>query len=376
MSNSHPQHHADELLSQLLDESPSAATRDALQHTLRHDPAARRRLVDHLLLDVMLHEQLAPESVSGMVDLLGGAPLARRSVDGHSELPPTSSGLTATFSPEASETDLLRSNRWQRSSLMKRLLAAAAILVMTLTGVLLIIPQDVSAATMLADARRVHALPLDRCYVVELRSTDLGDSSTASPRRSGPIELAVGRVDRLWTRGDQFFLESSNAKHRWVWGRDADGAVWLCVDARLGLKLEDDELPQWLDGLSDALSMQLDTLLDNVLRDFTLTWEPAAGGTTRTVRAVRKPDARPRWITEVRLTVDLETRVLQRITVIRPTRIRGPVEVTYTLAATEAQPDSRYSLEGHLDASSTILTRTQSPERRAEILTRLFGDKP
>lgn len=61
------------------------------------------------------------------------------------------------------------------------------------------------------------------------------------------------------------------------------------------------------------------------------------------------------------------------MTVVRTDRRRQASTVTYTLAGMQAQPDKNYRLEGHLEPSFTVFTRENKPERRGEILVRLFG---
>src|SRR5256885_15423868 len=51
-----------------------------LEQLLAADPAARKRYVEHLLLDSMLGEELGAESVAGAIDMLGDAPASTASV--------------------------------------------------------------------------------------------------------------------------------------------------------------------------------------------------------------------------------------------------------------------------------------------------------
>ena len=93
--------------------------------------------------------------------------------------------------------------------------AAAAALALSAVGVIYVWPSSASAATLVLATKRVHELPVDRCYLVEVQPS-APDESTLAPK--------YGRVDRLWTRGDRFFIESSNRQDRWTWGQDNTGA--------------------------------------------------------------------------------------------------------------------------------------------------------
>lgn len=222
----------------------------------------------------------------------------------------------------------------------------------------------VSAAAVVQQALHIHALPIDRCYVVEVQRRGY----------EGANLVPVTRTDRLWTRGDQFFLESTNVEHRWAWGRDEFGAVWTTTGRKTGLKLEPDEIPAWLDTSCDILSMHLETLLADVLRDFHLTWDRrAASEGTIVVDAVGNPHRAHAWLKDARLEIDAETKVLRKVVVRRWDRQRRLVTVTYTLAGMESQPDGSYQLERRLEEPAVIYSRTNQPERRIEILTKLFG---
>ena len=219
--------------------------------------------------------------------------------------------------------------------------------------------------------KRVHELPVDRCYMVEVQPS-APDESTFAPK--------YGRVDRLWTRGDRFFVESSNRQDRWTWGQDNTGAVWLTSGRKRGLRLEADEVPPGFRRLCDTLTMQFETLLDQLLDDFELTWEAADASTlpqTRVVHAVRK-GARPRGrVQEARLEIDAETKVIRKLAVKRWSRGRATTwrleTATYTLVGSEAQPDLCYQPEGHLEAPFVIFSREHEPEKRNAILARLYG---
>ena len=237
--------------------------------------------------------------------------------------------------------------------------AAVALIVFALHST-----EQVSAAAVLQQTLRIHSLPIDRCYIVEVQRRGYEGADLVPP----------SRIDRLWTRGDQFFLESTNTEHRWAWGRDEAGTVWTTYGRRAGLKLEPDEIPAWLDTSCDILSMQLETMLAEVLRDFTLTKdEKASGDGAVVIDAVGDPQRKAKWLKDARLEIDAETKVLRKVVVNRWDRERRLVTVTYTLAGMETQPDGSYQLEGRLETPSVVYTRTNKPEKRVEILTKLYG---
>ena len=291
-------------------------------------------------------------------------------------LSPTLSGASSTETPTEMTTKLttklttrLPPAHWRRRWGVA--VAAAAALALSAAGVIYVWPSSASAATLVLATKRVHELPVDRCYLVEVQPS-APDESTLAPK--------YGRVDRLWTRGDRFFIESSNRQDRWTWGQDNTGAVWLTSGRKRGLRLEADEVPPGFRRLCDTLTMQFETLLDQLLKDFELTWEAADASTlpqTRVVHAVRK-GARPRGrVQEARLEIDAETKVIRKLAVKRWSRGRATAwrleTATYTLVGSEAQPDLCYQPEGHLEAPFVIFSREHEPEKRNAILARLYG---
>ncbi len=278
---------------------------------------------------------------------------------------PVVEGLAKSNGLKTTRMPFGRFERFASSRALRRFATAAASLAaIVLVAFVLRSTERESAAAVVRETQLIHALPVDRCYVVEVQ-----DPGYASADR-----VPVNRIDRLWTRGDQFFLESTNTEHRWAWGRDETGAYWTTYGRRTGYKLEPDEVPAWLDTSCDILSMRLETMLDEVLRDFTLTWNHDAS--LPGLKVVHASDNRGRrlpWLKEVRLEIDSETKVLRKAIVFRRDKQNQIVTVTYTLAGMEAQPDGSYQLESRLEQPSAIYTRANKPEKRLEIMTKLFG---
>ena len=259
--------------------------------------------------------------------------------------------------------------RWRRRWSVA--VAAATVLAISALGVIYVWPSSATAATLVLATKRVHELPVDRCYLVEVQPASVDDSTSAPTPE---------RVDRLWTRGARFFIESSNKQYRWAWGQDDTGAVWLTDGRKRGLRLEAAEVPPGLSKLCDTFNMQFETLLSQLLRDFELTWESPDATTlpqTRVVHAVRKPEQSRDRVQEARLEIDAETKVIRKLVVKRWSRNWSTgwrlVTATYTLAGSEAQPDLCYQPEGHLQAAFVIYSREHDPEKRNAILSRLFG---
>ena len=227
-------------------------------------------------------------------------------------------------------------------------------------------PLRASPQELLQEAQKAHHLPLDRCYLVEFQLTDEG--ADESPFAS------QFRTTRLWTRGDRFWIESTNPRARWAWGRDEDGTIWLTPGPRRGVRIGPDEVPPWLAHSCDISELRPEHLLGQLLRDFDLVREDGPTPATQVIRATRKPG---RWAPPLRsavLELDTETKALRRVVLDRTGPMRS-VTTTYTLVETQTLSDDRYRLEGHLVAPFEIYSADHQPHRRPPILGLVFGPK-
>jgi hypothetical protein len=259
-----------------------------------------------------------------------------------------------------------REGRWRR-------LAGWALPVAVAAGVAAVLffpphaePLRASPQALLQEAQKAHHLPLDRCYLVEFQRTDEGADDNPM---AGQF-----RTTRLWTRGDRFWIESTNPRARWAWGRDEDGTIWLAPGPRRGVRIEPDEAPRWLAHTCDISELRPEHLLGEILRDFDLVREDGETPATQVIRATRKPG---RWAPPLRsavLELDSETKALRRVVLDRAGPLRS-VTTTYTLVETQTQADDRYRLEGHLVAPYEIYTADNQPQRRPQALMLLFGPR-
>jgi hypothetical protein len=247
--------------------------------------------------------------------------------------------------------------RWSWS-----LAATAAVVLVFFLGVR---PGQVSAETLLREAQQVHALPVDRCYRVTV---------AADPALLAKFPwLTPQRETRLWTRGDQFWIESLQAGRKWAWGRDAQGRVWFALLPRLGLRFSRQDVPEPLAHACDVRSVRLETLLADVLRDFEIHWgEPE--GRQQTIVATPRSDHAGSTLHRATLQIDPHTRVVERLVLERQLGGQPLVTVTWQLVETGVQPaEGSYYLEGHLETGSTILGRERMGPGK-QLLKLLFGD--
>lgn len=220
---------------------------------------------------------------------------------------------------------------------------------------------------LLAATQEVHRLPIDRCYLVDVRrSPQVTDLFPNAP---------LLQTSRLWTRGDRFFLVPGDGRIGRAWGRDENGNLWIAPTPRAGVRVESREIPAALATMLEMHTLRVDQVLGEVLQHFDLTRvEEADEGlaTSETVRAVPRRGAFAfiRWAT---LEVDRETKVLRRLVIARGPFGKAPSITTYTLVETRALETARYSLEGHLREPFEVYTRQHQPDRWLAELRKMYG---
>jgi hypothetical protein len=224
------------------------------------------------------------------------------------------------------------------------------------------------------EAREAHLQPIDRCYLVEVRR----ESSLAAEIAPN---LPQVRQNRLWTRGDRFWVESVRPDQRWAWGRDEANWFWIAFGPHTAVRYEADEVPDWLNLYCDLHSLNLDRWLGDVLDRFDLTREeaPADGEDTSTIRVkarAREVVAIGPAVQSAELEIDAETRVIRRLVVRRVWDGEPLATVSYSLSETDARDPADYQVEGHLTDPSQVFTRDHDPQRRKELLARWFGNRP
>ena len=164
-----------------------------------------------------------------------------------------------------------------------------------------------------------HTMPVDRCYLVEVRreSSMAAELSPASPQvrltRSGLAATASGSSRCV-------------PKQRWAWGRDEENRFWIAFGPHTAVSLEADEVPFGISIYCDLHVLNVEKLLGDVLNRFDVNREAKAAdgdpstirihATARVVADQQKQKQHP-GIHTVDLEIDAETRVVRRMVVRR-----------------------------------------------------------
>jgi len=311
-------------------------------------------------------ETLVRADLDRRADAVDPRPLferVRRSMQSEAGDPPAASGAGGVHTARRRVLPFPAARPYRR---LAGWAAAAAAVVLAFVFGSQVPPVQAGAEAIVREAQRSHQVPVDRCYLVEVRQ----DSELL--QEAYPMTTQA-RLTRLWTRGDRFWLESVHPQQRWAWGRDDRGNVWMALGSRRGIQFEPGEIPSWLKVSFDVWNMQPDKLLGEVRRDFDLHREPPGPGqpgTTVAIRARPKPGHTHPELRGARLEIDAETKVVRKL-VLERTRMGQPfATVTYTLIDTQTRDDRLFELEGHLEAPYEIYTRENEPQRRRVLAMR------
>jgi hypothetical protein len=230
-------------------------------------------------------------------------------------------------------------------------------------------PVQAGVKELVEEVKRVHNLPLARCYLVEIqRIVDVDDDRA-------PVGKPARQV-QVWTRGDRFWVEMQHDEFvpPFIWGRGENGSLWAVLDAHRGVRVPLEQAPRPLQRIADLYTLNVDTLLADLLQDCTLTDESiSASRLTRVVVAEPRSDRTRRWLGKATLEIDREARVLRRLVLVRNVLGKPQARVTFTLLETRPDDDAKYQLEGRLAAPFRILEGNIEPRVKLELLGRWFG---
>lgn len=232
---------------------------------------------------------------------------------------------------------------------------AASVACMALLAALLFFPSGkASAAAVVQRALKVHSALLDRCYRVEVRGERDGDSP---PRQQS----------RLWTRGDRFWNQLQTDDKTVAWGRDGAGGVWFALSPKVGARLAADEVPEQLRTACELRSVEMESLLREVLAGFELRRESVSPDRDL-IHAQPKTGNSSSKYSAVLLEVDSRTHVVQRVELQRAYQGRTVATVSFTLVESSLQDDASYTLEGHLDADGATYNRATARGQRGPVI--------
>jgi hypothetical protein len=233
-------------------------------------------------------------------------------------------------------------------------LAASVVFAALIGGLVFMSQSTASAAAVVQRALKVHSALLDRCYRVEVRGERDGVST---PRQES----------LLWTQGNRFWNQLQTDDKTVAWGRDESGGVWFALSPKVGARLAANEVPEPLQTACDLRSVQMESLLREILAGYDLRREPASADIDL-IHAEPKPGNTASRYGSALLEVDAHTHVLRRVELQRTHQGRAVANVSFTLVESSLQDDARYTLEGHLDPDGNIYDRASGRGQRGPVI--------
>ena len=310
---------------------------------MKSDAVGRDLLVDHLLIDSLLSEEVGAESLTALVDLVAD----QSSV--------VTRGSFSTFRTVKLPIRLWKPLSWMAAAAV---ITLAAFFVGRWNNTALASPARVVRAALVA-----HHQTVERIYVVEVAR-----KSSPQENPSGVEEL---RDVRIHTQGDRFYVEMNRDTRRWVWGRNSEGAYWLTLGPRRAMQIEADEAGAPLQLIGDLYGLELETLLDSLLKYCRLTHSDES----ESLHVITATPWR-RWqlrIQSATIEVDRETKAVRRLILNQLLPERGECTVTFTLVDSGIPDESKYSVEGHLEKPFIIFSRESQSDQRRKVLSNWNG---
>ena len=337
-----------ELMSKMLDDAILNDEIVELHNLVNSEPSLRSHLVDHLLLDTLLEENLGQEPLIALVDLVSDS------------FDPSSSPMPVVAKErmhvESSTTFTGRRWPWMSGWLV---LAASLLVVVAFFTLQGNREAFASASQIVQAAMHVHAAPIERIYVVEVKR---GESNKA--------KFELPRDVRVATQGDRFWVQMRGYRD-WAWGRNDQGAIWMTLGPSRAVIVNPDEIGVPLRYIGDLYTLNLETLLQNFLKHCRLEMSEGPADTTIIVATPRRQWTN-RPLQRATIEVDRETKAIRKLVIEREFE-RASSVTTFTLVDSRLADESLYGPEGHLSDPFRIFSTETNATRRREIITNWFG---
>ena len=337
-----------DLMSRMLDDALSDSELTELHALASADPSLRIQLVDHLLLDSLLADNLGQEPLTALVDLVGDS--------------------SVPLTPKVRVPSSIRTNSEQSSSTGRRhrpwmsgWLVVAASLCVAITFFLFQSEREAFAnpSQLIQAAMHTHAAPIERVYVVEVKRNESNE-----PLFEFPKDVRVA------TQGDRFWVQMRGVRE-WAWGRDEQGAMWMTLGSRRAIVVNSNEIGSPLRKIGDLYSLNLETLLQNLLKYCDLKMSEGPVDSTILVATMQMHWSKHPF-KRATIEFDRETKAIRKLTIERDFE-RFNSTSTFTLVDSRLADESKYGPEGHLTKPYRIFSQDTNTERRHEMMSRWFG---
>ena len=231
-----------------------------------------------------------------------------------------------------------------------------------------------TAVDLVRDSQQAHSDGTDRLYELKVERTGL------SPQGKGPPPWLLLRDGKVWTRGDQFWMQSHTDGRPLSFGRDGEGRVWIVPNPQVGLLYNPDEVTEPLARACNLTSLRARALMAEMLASYDLS--RADNGRQREnpipVQATFRGRPGDFLATNVARELDPRSKVIRKAVVKRLAAGEAVATFTFTLLEVGRQGDEAYELAGHLGPARVIDQRQRDARdrSRAEFLKRFPWARP
>ena len=245
------------------------------------------------------------------------------------------------------------------------LLASALSIAILLSpsGVLLDSPANADA--ILSAAHAVHDQPIERIYEVTIEREIAGEDAE--------LPRSIIQNVRVATQGDRFWVEMNRGPRQWVWGREADGTIWIVLGPHAAIELKPEEVGEPLRRMADIYSLSLTELLDDLPKGFELREVKTQSPTLYRLEATARRARPTLGIKQVSADFDRDTHEVQSLVVKRRLSDQHFTTTTYRLVESRPADSSLYQAQGHLEGFNRVIDARVPLERRREMLIRRLG---
>jgi hypothetical protein len=227
--------------------------------------------------------------------------------------------------------------------------------------------RELSAEEVIREAKVHHETNgQDRCYRVE-------SDWNVKPNHPKLRWLPISRSGLIWTRGDQFVLQSSVGEQTWAWGQDSTGQVWLAPSRRAAIVFEAAELNEPLARSCELMSLRMVSTLSELLEKFHLSRTVESGDIV--INAQLKPGQLSGLaIRKITLKLDATTKTVKSAELHRYINGEPVGQIRFTLVETRELSKGYYTVAAHTDANAIVLDGMPLPNPPQQTRTK-FRDE-
>lgn len=211
---------------------------------------------------------------------------------------------------------------------------------------------------------------LDQARTTSDRHYDF--SGSVLPQVFAKMPGLLGRQPwEVCTRGDRFVVRP-NSPTVSVWGCDERGRPWFVKDRLLGVRYEPGELGMSAERIIKVLSLRVDVILDDLLRNWNLKIDSKHSEGENVRLVATRPSSIDRGMFDyIELFIDPSSHVVEKL-ILHENEEPTSGRFVFELKKVQEERDDHFRAEGYLDPDAELLDRDR-PIRRQRVWRSLVG---